>query len=267
MTAFLFTRQIGRETLARITALGGMTLFASEALVGGTRSRGLAGRIVRAIHDHGVRCTPVVIVVGLFTGLVLGLQGYHVLSRFGSESLLGSMVSLTLTRELAPVLAALTIVGQAGSALAAGLGIQRHTEQIDALATMGVNPSAYLVAPVLLAAVLVFPFLTTFFVLVGIWGGYVSGCLVLHLPGGVYWSAVERAIQPADVQECLVKALVFGLLTTLICGFQGYHAHRSALTGASAVSAATTRAVVLSSIAVLAADYLITSLLLEVGHV
>ena len=222
----------------------------------------ISRRIVRAGFEQGVRCLPVILIVGLFTGLVLGLQGYYVLNRFGSESLLGTLVSLSLVRELGPVLAALMLVGQAGSALAAELGIQRNTEQIAALETMGVSSHAYLVTPRLLAALVVYPMQTALFITVGLWGGNLSGSLLLGLEPGVYWSSVERAIESQDVRECFTKAATFGLLTIALCAYHGFNAHRCrSATGARAVSASTTRAVVQSSIIVLAADYIITSFL------
>ncbi len=255
-------RILGRSGLDVVGEFGDFALFTGRSLLAAIGSRKLGRRIMRALYEQGVRCLPVIIIVGVFTGLVLGLQGYYVLNRFGSTSLLGDLVSLTLVRELGPVLAALMLVGQAGSALAAELGIQRNSEQIDALETMGASPLAYLVAPRLIAALLSFPIQTTFFTLVGLVGGWISGTLVLALQGNVYWSAVFRAVEPADVRECLLKAVVFGLLTTAICAHNGYNTHRRRrASGARAVSASTTRAVVLSSISVLAADYLITSLL------
>ena len=226
------------------------------------KTRRLARRIARAVYEQGALCLPVVLIVGMFTGLVLGLQGYYVLSRFGSDGLLGTLVSLSLVREMAPVLAALMIVGQAGSALAAELGIQRNSEQIVALETMGVSSHGYLVAPRLIAALLVFPLQTALFVIVGLWGGSLSGSLLLGVDSGVYWSAVERAVESRDLRECFIKAATFGLLTMSICAYHGFNAHRClSASGARAVSASTTRAVVLSSIIVLAADYVITSFL------
>lgn len=239
-------------------------MFTSRAFSAAAGSRKLGRRVIRAIHEQGVRCVPVILIVGLFTGLVLGLQGYYVLNRFGSEGLLGTLVSLTLVRELAPVLAALMLVGQAGSALAAELGIQRNSDQIDALETMGVSTHAYLISPRLLAALIVFPIQTALFTLVGLYGGYLSGSVLLNLQPGVYWSAVFAAVQAADVRECFIKAATFGLLTVAICAYNGFNAHRRRnATGARAVGASTTRAVVFSSITVLASDYLITSLLLS----
>ncbi|MCB1276619.1 ABC transporter permease [Prosthecobacter sp.] len=255
-------RTVGRHTLSIVHDLGDFTLFTGRAFRSAVGSRRLGKRIVRAGFEQGVRCLPVILIVGLFTGLVLGLQGYYVLNRFGSESLLGTLVSLSLVRELGPVLAALMLVGQAGSALAAELGIQRNTEQIAALETMGVSSHAYLVAPRLIAALLVYPMQTALFIAVGLWGGSLSGSLLLGLESGVYWSSVERAVESPDVRECFTKAATFGLLTIALCAYYGFNAHRcSSATGARAVSASTTRAVVLSSIVVLAADYVITSFL------
>jgi phospholipid/cholesterol/gamma-HCH transport system permease protein len=253
---------IGRQTLGLVRGLGDFALFTAQSFRSALGARKLMRRVIRAGFEQGARCLPVILIVGVFTGLVLGLQGYYVLNRFGSEGLLGALVSLSLVRELGPVLAALMLVGQAGSALAAELGIQRNSEQIAALETMGISSHAYLIAPRLLAALLVFPMQTALFVAVGLWGGWLSGSLMLGLEPGVYWSSVERAVQTQDVTECFTKAACFGLLTIALCSFHGFNAHRSpSATGARAVSAATTRAVVQSSITVLAADYLITSFL------
>lgn len=253
---------LGRQTLRVIFGLGDFALFAGRSFRSVMHSRRLARRVLRAIYEQGTLCLPVILIVGAFTGLVLGLQGYYVLNRFGSQGLLGALVSLSLVREMAPVLAALMLVGQAGSALAAELGIQRNSEQIAALETMGVSSHGYLVAPRLIAAGLVFPLQTALFVAVGLWGGSLSGSLLLGVEPGVYWSSVERAVEAPDVRECFLKAVTFGLLTITLCAYHGFNAHRCRFaTGARAVSAATTMAVVQSSIVILAADYVITSFL------
>lgn len=254
--------KLGMLTLAATTELGDLTLFGFRSLASTRLARRLPGRVVQSLHEIGVRCVPVILIIGLFTGLVLGLQGYLVLARFGSKAALGTLVSLTLARELAPVLAAIVIVGQAGSALASEIGIQRHSEQITALETMGIDPLGYLVTPRLLAALVVFPLLTGFFTTVGLVGGWLSGSYVLALESGVYWSAVEHALEWADLRECMAKAVVFGLLTTTICAYNGYTAdRRGSLAGARAVGASATRAVVWSSIVILVGDYVITSFL------
>jgi phospholipid/cholesterol/gamma-HCH transport system permease protein len=251
---------LGRQALGVISGLGDFALFAVDALLASFRSRKLLRRILRSLHEQGAVCLPVILIVGIFTGLVLGLQGYHVLNRFGSSGLLGALVSLSLIREMAPVLAALMLVGQAGSALAAELGMQRQTEQIVALELMGIESRAYLVSPRILASLFCFPAQTALFVVLGLWGGALSGSLLLGVDSGVYWSSVERAVEARDLRECFAKAAFFGLLSVSLCAYQGFHADRIRnVTGARAVSAATTRAVVLSSILILVADYAVSS--------
>jgi phospholipid/cholesterol/gamma-HCH transport system permease protein len=253
---------LGHFTLRTLAETGDFARFTTRGFSSAIGSRRLGRRLVRAVYEQGVRCVPVVLIVGLFTGLVLGLQGYHTLRDFGAASMLGPLVANSLVRELAPVLAALMLVGQAGSALVAELGIQRNSEQIDALETMGIDPFGFLVAPRLLASLLVYPFMTGFFALVGLIGGWLSGSVLLPLPASVYWASVDASIDLADVGQSLLKALVFGALTVALCCHNGFNAHRrSGSTGARAVSASTTRAVVFSSVGVLAADFLITSLL------
>jgi len=255
-------RRLGRFGLGVAAGFGGYALFSLRALRDGFQTRRLSRRVIRAVFEQGVLCLPVILIVGLFTGLVLGLQGYHTLVRFGSSGLLGALVALSLLRELGPVLAALMLVGQAGSSLAAELGIQRNSEQIAALETMGISSPGYLVAPRLLASALVFPAQTALFVVVGLWGGSLSGSALLGVEPGVYWSSVERAVELRDVKDGLVKAVVFGVLTMSLCAYQGFHADRlPGLSGTRAVSVATTLAVVQSSILILAADYIITSFL------
>jgi phospholipid/cholesterol/gamma-HCH transport system permease protein len=255
--------RLGSLTLNLVEEIGNMMLFMVHSAQGLSRTRRRLPRLLRATVELGTRCLPVILIVGTFTGLVLGLQGYHVLRRFGSESLLGTLVSLSLVRELGPVLAALMLVGQAGSAIAAELGIQRNSEQIAALESMGVHAEGYLVGPRLVGALWVYPLQTALFVAMGLIGGWLSGTVLLGLESGVYWNSVDRAVSAADWRECLCKSVTFALICTSICCHQGYNAHRvSGASGSRAVSTATTRAVVLSCMAILAADYLITSLLM-----
>ncbi len=251
---------LGKESLRMVSGMGDFALFTGGSFLASLRSRKLGRRVIRSMGEQGAVCLPVILIVGIFTGLVLGLQGYHVLSRFGSSGLLGALVSLSLIREMAPVLASLMLVGQAGSALAAELGMQRQTEQIVALDTMGIDSRGYLVAPRLLASLLCFPAQTALFVVVGLWGGALSGSLLLGVDSGVYWSSVERAVESRDLRECFVKAILFGLLSISLCAYQGFHADRCrSATGTRSVSAATTRAVVYSSIMILVADYAVSS--------
>ena len=256
-------RTLGRSALSVVQELGELSLFSVNSVAAYAGQQRKLVKLAGAIHEIGARCLAIGSIVALFTGLVLGLQLYYTLAMFGSEGVLGTAVSLTLVRELGPVLAALMIVGQAGSALASELGIQRNDEQIDALQTMGVDPRGYLVAPRLIAALICFPILTAIFDIIGIFGGYLSGCVLLSLDPGVYWKGVHESVQWSDVRGGFIKALVFGYLTICICTYRGFNTHRkSSLRGVRGVSESTTRAVVWSSVIVLASDYVITSFLL-----
>jgi phospholipid/cholesterol/gamma-HCH transport system permease protein len=256
-------RTFGRSALTVVHELGEISLFGAGAIHGFFNQRHRVAKLILATHEIGVRCLPIVAIVGLFTGLVMGLQLYYTLVKFGAESALGTAVALSLIRELGPVLTALMVVGQAGSAMASELGIQRNDEQIDALQTMSIDPRGYLVGPRLLAALFCFPMLTAVFDLIGIFGGYVTGSLLLHVDSGVYWNRVFESVSWADVLGGFAKAVVFGVVTMAICTYRGFNTHRKAsFPGVRGVSESATRAVVWSSVMVLATDYLITSFLL-----
>lgn len=256
-------RTLGRTTLSVVYELGEISIFGAGALRGFFSQRNRLSKLIVAIHEIGVRCFPIVATVGLFTGLVMGLQLYYTLVKFGAESALGTAVALSLIRELGPVLTALMVVGQAGSAMASELGIQRNDEQIDALQTMSIDPLGFLVGPRLIATLICFPILTAVFDLIGIFGGYLTGSVLLNVDAGVYWNRVFESVTWADVSGGYIKALVFGILTIMICAFRGFNTHRKAsYPGVRGVSESATRAVVWSSVTVLATDYLITSFLL-----
>ncbi|MDL2216798.1 ABC transporter permease, partial [Desulfovibrio sp. OttesenSCG-928-M14] len=204
-----------------------------------------------------------IVLIALFTGMVLGLQGYYTLTMFGSEGFLGSAVALSLIRELAPVLTAIMVTGRAGSAMAAEIGVMRISDQIDALDVMDINPMEYLVAPRITASLISFPLLTSIFTAVGILGGYATGVLMLGINSGVYFSRIEGSVRWEDVVGCLSKSVVFALIVVGVCCYKGYFAHmRRDGMGAEAVGNATTSAVVLSCILLLVADYVLTSMLL-----
>jgi len=256
-------RTLGCSALSVVFELGEITVFGLGAVRGFFLQKRRLSKLIVAIHEIGVRCFPIVATVGLFTGLVMGLQLYYTLVKFGAESALGTAVALSLIRELGPVLTALMVVGQAGSAMSSELGFQRNDEQIDALQTMSIDPLGYLVGPRLVATLICFPMLTAVFDLVGIFGGYLTGSLLLNVDAGVYWNRVFESVTWADVQGGFIKSLVFGLLTISICAYRGFNTHRKASSpGVRGVSESATRAVVWSSVSVLAADYLITSFLL-----
>ena len=256
--------RIGRKGISFVGELGELTIFSVASLGSVFRGRHMSEKLIRSIYEIGVRCIPITLIVGLFTGLVLGLQLYYVLTKFSSESLLGQAVALSIIMEIGPVFTAIMIVGQAGSALSAEIGIQRNAEQIDALKTMQINPLAFLISPRLYAALICFPILTAFFDIVGIFGGHLTGVSMLGVDAGAYWNRIYESVSAKNVADGFIKSLVFGLLTTTICAFQGYFTHtKASVPGARGVSQTTTRAVVLSSIAILSSDYLLTSFLLE----
>jgi len=252
--------RIGRKGIGLVSGLGELTWFGASSVTSLFGQRHVFEKLFRAIYEIGVRCIPITLIVGLFTGLVLGLQLYYVLNKFSSESLLGQAVALSIIMEIGPVFTAIMIVGQAGSAMCAEIGIQRNAEQIDALHTMRINPLGLLVSPRLYAALIAFPILTAFFDIVGIFGGHLTGVEMLGVDSGAYWNRIHEGVSVKNVMDGFIKALTFGLLTTIICTFQGYFTHiKASVPGARGVSQSTTRAVVLSSIAILASDYLITS--------
>lgn len=190
--------------------------------------------------------------------MVLGLQGYYSLVKVGSEAALGSAVALTLIRELGPVFTAIMITARAGSAMAAEIGVMRISEQIDALKTMHINPIRFLFTPRLIAAVISFPLLTALFNIVGIFGGFISGSLMLGSNRYVYMDTIVKSIETSDLNEGFLKAFFFAFIVTTICCYRGYYTHLSSGFGARGVSLSTTNAVVQSCIAVFIFDYIIT---------
>lgn len=202
----------------------------------------------------GVQSLFVVILTGSFTGMVLALQSYNALSRFGAESLVGPTVALSMARELGPVLTGLMVTGRAGSAMATELGTMRVTEQIDALYTMAVNPIKYLVVPRMLAGVLMFPVLTIITDFVGVIGGYFVGVRILEINAGVFIGRTIDFVQVSDITYGLYKAAFFGLITTLTACYNGYNATG----GAEGVGRAATSSVVMGSVLILIFDYILS---------
>lgn len=254
---------LGRSGVALLGEMGAMTIFLLHGMSHMFGSLGQIPKTFRQIFVIGAGSFFLIALIALFTGMVLGLQGYYTLSMFGSVGFLGSAVALTLIRELAPVLTAIMITGRAGSAMAAEIGVMRITDQIDALEVMDINSMGYLVSPRITASLITFPLLTSIFVALGILGGYATGVLMLGMNSGVYFSRIESSVRWEDVIGCLSKSLVFALIVVAVCCYKGYFAHmRRDGMGAEAVGNATTSAVVLSCILLLVADYVLTSFLL-----
>jgi phospholipid/cholesterol/gamma-HCH transport system permease protein len=247
----------GRRVIELSGRVGNATLFFLRTLAQLVRRPFRWSLILEQVHFIGTRSLTIVVLTGAFTGLVLALQGYNALSRFGAEQMVGALVALSLTRELAPVLAALMVTARAGSAIAATLGNMRVTEQIDALETMAIDPVSYLVVPRVIAAVFVAPMLTALFTLTGLAVAQALCVHVLGQDGAQFASNVRGAIAWSDVLEGLTKALTFSVLMVWIASYRGYHASG----GAQGVGQATTYAVVETSVLVLAVDYVLTALL------
>lgn len=255
-------QKIGSSTIFRIRRIGSLGCFFLTTLFYIFTPPLLIHRVIRQIYFIGVKTILVIILTGLFTGMVLSLQSYYVLVSFGAEASLGSLLALSLIREIGPVLTALMVVGRAGSALTAEIAIMRMSEQIDALDAMALNPYKYLINPNLIAGVITFPILTSFFILSGIWGGFLVAVKLTGLSSGVFYGAMADSILMKDLLLGFYKTLSFGLLVTTICCYKGFFAGIGSGFGALGVSKATTDAVVFSSVLILVLDYFITSIMI-----
>ncbi len=251
-------QRIGIKTIDIVAESGRMFLFFVAVLATIPIPPFRPRNLLKQIHFIGIRSLFVITLTAIFTGMVLALQGYYTLTRFGSEALLGPAVALSIIRELGPVLSGLMVTGRAGSALTAELGIMRIREQIDALEVMGIRPLAFLIAPRLEAGLIVLPILTVLFDVIGIMGGYLVAVQLLGMSAGTYFGGIEDAVVMHDIHTGLIKSVCFGLIITWVCTFKGYHTKR----GAEGVSISTTSAVVMSSVLILVCDYFITAVML-----
>jgi len=256
--------KLGELTLYYVNMLGRMGVFLVLSIIGIFRPPYKLFPILKQINSIGSQSIFVIAFTGAFTGAVLALQGYYTLRQFGSVGLLGSAVALSLIRELGPVLSALMVTGRAGSAICAEIGIMRISEQIDALDCMAIDPYRYLIAPKFVASLISLPALNFIFNIVGIAGGYVVGVLILGVNSGAFFSGMEASVTNDDIFMGALKSFAFGLLIVWICSARGFFVHldRAGGFGAEGVSRATTNAVVLSSVAVLVFDYLLTAILI-----
>jgi phospholipid/cholesterol/gamma-HCH transport system permease protein len=249
--------QIGFRASLFVEELGRMGVFAVDVLRAVIRPPVRVAALMRELHKLGVLSLLIIGVCGVAVGMVLGLQGYHTLQRFGAESSLGSLVGLSLIRELGPVVTALLVTGRAGSATAAELGTMVATEQLDGLRMSSVDPVSLVVAPKAVGMTLVMPMLTAIFILCGLFGGYVVGVGLMGGDGGSYMASLRNSVDfHNEVAGCLIKSLVFGVLVGWIATFRGY----TSAPNSEGVSNATTSTVVIGSVTVLLMDYVITAL-------
>jgi phospholipid/cholesterol/gamma-HCH transport system permease protein len=251
-------RTIGLWTISQLRTIGHMFVFLLKSCYFIFIPPFKLRLLLRQIRFFGNKSMLVILLTGSFTGMVLALQLFYILRKFGSEALLGPGIALSLIRELGPVLSALMVTGRAGSALTAELGMMRITEQIDALTAMALNPIRYLIVPNIVAAIIVFPLLVAIFDVIGIFGGYLVGVEILGISSGTYFSLMEDYVIMQDIMVGLYKSLSFGLIVSWICCYKGFYTGY----GAEGVSKSTTEAVVLCSILILIWDYFLGAILL-----
>jgi phospholipid/cholesterol/gamma-HCH transport system permease protein len=251
-------RRFGRTGLTFFERLGRGTIFFVYVLAGVPALLMRPSLVIAQMWSVGVRSLVITVVSGVFVGMVLGLQGYNTLVDFGAEEALGTLVALSLVRELGPVVAGLLFAGRAGSALTAEIGLMKATEQLDGMEMMAVDPLRRVVAPRFVAGVFSMPLLAAMFSAVGVMGGYFVGVGLLGVDEGAFWSQMQSAVDlNDDVLNGVVKSVVFGVVVTWIAVFEGY----DAVPTSEGVSAATTRTVVHSSLAILGLDFVLTALM------
>ncbi|MCH8492799.1 MAG: lipid asymmetry maintenance ABC transporter permease subunit MlaE [Idiomarina sp.] len=253
-----FFIDIGRNTLNTVRGVGGASIMLFQALVGKPQPRKMFPLLLRQLYVVGVQSMLIILISGLFIGMVLGLQGYTILVDFGAEQALGPMVALSLLRELGPVVTALLFAGRAGSALTAEIGLMRATEQLSSLEMMAVDPLRRVVAPRFWAGLISMPLLAFMFSAIGIYGGFIVGVQWLGVDDGAFWSVMQASVEwRHDVMNGFIKSVVFAIVVTWIALYKGYTAEPTS----PGISAATTQTVVYSSLAVLGLDFVLTALM------
>jgi phospholipid/cholesterol/gamma-HCH transport system permease protein len=251
-------RLFGRAGIDVVATLGRSVLFLVGALFGRSRAGKPLQLLIKQLFAVGVMSLAIIVVSGIFIGMVLALQGYNILVSYGSEQAVGQMVALTLLRELGPVVTALLFAGRAGSALTAEIGNMKSTEQLSSLEMIGVDPLKYIVAPRLWAGFISMPLLAMIFSVVGIWGGAMVAVDWLGVYEGSFWSNMQNSVSfYDDVLNGVIKSIVFAFVVTWIAVFQGYDCEPTS----EGISRATTRTVVYASLAVLGLDFILTALM------
>jgi len=241
--------------LRAVARVGHIAIFLAQVLEQCGRLVARPNLVINQIYNAGGRSVVIIMLSGLFTGMVLALLGYTLLQRFGSEEALGFAAALALLKELGPVLTALLFAGRAGTALTSEIGLMRATDQLTAMQMMAVDPLRYVVAPRFLGGLISMPLLTGIYNIVGLFGAHLIGVRLMRLDNGSFWSQMQSSVSLRDVMEGVVKSLVFGFICSLIAVYEGYHAEPTA----EGVGLATTRTVVASSVLTLLLDYMLTA--------
>lgn len=253
-------RVVGDRTLRIVERIGAITLFLGMTLTRSSTCFRRFGLVVREIFYAGVQSLIIILVSGLFVGMVLGLQGHETLQNYGSEQSVGVLVALSLVRELGPVVSALLFASRAGSAITAEIGLMKATEQLSAMEMMAISPIARVVAPRFWGGVISMPLLAMLFSAMGIIGGFLVAVVLIGVDNGAFWSQMQAAVDfRHDILNGITKSLVFGVAVSAIATFEGYEAPPTA----EGVSGATTRTVVSSSLAILALDLMLTAFMLK----
>ncbi len=252
-----FFEYIGRFVIRLVEEIGSLAIFWYDFLFWLFRRPFFFRQLFKQMEFIGVRSVTVVLLTGMFTGMVGALQTHYGFSLFGAESLVGSTTALGLLRELGPVLASLMVTARAGSAMTAEIGTMRVTEQIDALTVMGVNPFQYLVNPRIIAAIVMMPMLTLVFDSIGIVGSYLVGVKFLGIDSGVFMARIVEYVDYEDLFTGLIKATFFGVILSVVGCYKGF----TTTGGAEGVGKATTSSVVISSVSILVADYFLTAVM------
>ncbi len=251
---------VGRTSLEVFERFGRGFLFLLHTVAGFPQALSRFRLVVAQVYSVGVLSLVIILVSGAFVGMVLGLQGYNTLVDFGATESLGVMVALSLVRELGPVVSALLFAGRAGSALTAEIGLMKTTEQLSAMEMMAVDPLKRIIAPRLLAGILVMPLLAAIFSLVGVYGGYFVDVGLLGVDEGAFWSQMQSTVDfRDDILNGVIKSVVFGFVVTWIAVFEGY----DTVPTSEGVGRATTRTVVNSSLAILGMDFILTALMFD----
>jgi phospholipid/cholesterol/gamma-HCH transport system permease protein len=238
-----------------IRTIGAATLFLLQVLAACLPALRRPGLIVRQIYNSGARSLIIIMLSGLVVGMIMGLAFSDMLARFGSESALGVAAGLALIKELGPVLTALLFAGRAGTSLASEIGLMRATDQLTAMQVMAVDPMRHVVAPRFLGGLIAMPLLVAIFNILGLYGAQLIGVSVMGVDAGTFWSQLQNSVSLSDVNEGLIKSLVFGATCTLLAVYYGYNAEPTA----EGVGLATTRTVISSSVLVLIFDYMLTA--------
>jgi len=260
MTRWLFNwiGDLGHAGLEFIRAFGHAGIMLIHAIGGRYKHGSMTPLIINQLYSVGVLSLIIICISGLFIGMVLGLQGYTILSRYGSSQSVGQLVALSLLRELGPVVTALLFAGRAGSALSAEIGLMKATEQLSSMEMIGIDPLRRIVAPRFWAGLISLPILNCIFIMVGIFGSAMVGVDWLGIDSGSFWTNMQNAVSfQSDVLGGLIKSIVFGFVVTWIAVFQGY----TATPTSGGISLATTRTVVYSSLAVLGLDFILTAVM------